>query len=91
MPQLLVGSEILALASNRASGGSIRKASTSYITNQGASIKTVTKAGDRAHASLMYGNYIRCLPTEVLFKILEQALTSIQGVNMATMTTNNPH
>ena len=47
------------------------------------------EAGDWAHTSTMYGNYIRCLPNEVLVRNLEQTLASIHGVNVAKIATGN--
>ena len=38
----------------------------------------------------MYGHYIRCLPKEVLVRILEQTLGTIQGVSVAKIATDNP-
>ena len=67
------------LTNIRASGESTRKTATSYATSQGASIRTIMEAGDWDHISTIYGHYIRCLPKEVLVRILEQTLASIQG------------
>ena len=57
----------------------------------GTSIRTIMEAGDMAYTSMTYGHYTRYLPREVLVRILEQALASIQGVNVAKITTDNPH
>ena len=52
---------------------------------QGASIKTIMGAGDCAYTFTMFGPYTRCLPREVLVRILKQTSGSIRGVNVATM------
>ena len=48
------------------------------------------KAGDLDLISVMYGHYIRCLPKEVLVRLLEGTPTSIQGVNMAKDARDSP-
>ena len=63
--------ETLTLANIRASGGSTRKAATTYVASQGTLIRAIMEAGDWAHSSMMYWHYIRCLPKEVLVRILE--------------------
>ena len=45
------------------------------------------EAGDWGHISMMYGHYIRCLPREVLVRILGQTSASIHGVNVAKIAT----
>ena len=58
------------------------KAAGSYAASKEASARMIMEAGDGAHTSTMYGHYIRCLPREVLVRILDQMLVSIQGVNV---------
>ena len=82
--------QTLTLANIRASGGSTRKATATYVYSQGAFIRTIMEAGYLAHTSTMYGHYIRCLPREVLFRILEQTSASIQEVNVAKIARANP-
>ena len=91
MAQLPVGSKNLGLANTRASRGSTRKAAATYVASQGASIRTIMEAGDWAHTSTMYGHYIRCPPREILVRILQQTSAGIQGVNVAKISTDNPH
>ena len=69
--------ETLTLSNIRALGGSTRKAAVTYAAS--------------AHTSTMYWHDIGCLPTEVLVKILEQTLASIQGVNVPKIATDSPH
>ena len=64
--------ETLTLANSRALEGSCGKATVPYAASQGAPIKTIMGAGDWAHTSTMYGHHIRCLPREVLAKVIEQ-------------------
>ena len=78
--------ETLTLANIRASRGSTRKAPASCAASQGASVE----AGDLVHTSTMYGHYLRYLPREVLVRIIEQTLGSIQEVNIAAVATDNP-
>ena len=78
----------LTLANIMASGVSTRKITASYAVSQGASIKTIMEQGDWAHTSTMYGHSTRCLPTEVLARIIKQISGSIQEVSMATMATD---
>ena len=68
-----------------------RTPAATYTDSQGASIRTIIEAGDWAHTSMMYGHYIRCLPREVLVRILEKTSASIQGVNVAKIATNSPN
>ena len=74
----------------QASRRSTRKAATTHIASQGLSIRTIMRAGDWAYTFTMYGHYIRRIPKEVLFRILEQTSASIQGVNVAKIATDNP-
>ena len=69
--------ETFNLANIRISGGSARRAAATYAASQGASIRTIMEPGDGAHTPMMYGHYIRCLPKEVLVRILEQTSASI--------------
>ena len=48
------------------------------------------EAGDWAHPSTLYGHYIRCLPREVLVRILEATSASIQEANVAKVATDQP-
>ena len=48
------------------------------------------ETGDWSHTSTIYGYYIRCLAIEGLVRILEQTSASIQGMNVATVTTDSP-
>ena len=82
--------ETLTLANIRASGGSKRKATVTYVGSQRASVRTIMEASDWAHTSTMYGHYIRCLPKVVLVRIVKQTSASIQGVNVAKIATDNP-
>ena len=82
--------ETLTLANIRASGESTRKAVATYVTSQGAFIKTTMEVGDWAHPSMMYGHCIRCFPKEVLVRILEQMSASIKGLNVAKTAIDNP-
>ena len=82
--------ESLTLANIRASGGSTRKAAATYVASQRASIRIIMEADDWAYTSTMYGHYIGCLSREVLVRILEQILASIQGLNVAKIATDNP-
>ena len=54
-----------------------------------ASIKMITEAGDWGHTFTMFGIYIRCLPREVLDRVLVQKSGSIQEINVAFVATNN--
>ena len=83
--------ETFTLANIRTSGGPTRKAAATYATSQEASIRAIMEAGEWAHNSMIYGCYIRCLPGEVLVRILEQTSASIQGVNVAEIATDNLH
>ena len=71
--------ETLKLANIKASGGSTRKASASWVASKGVSIKTILEAGDWAHASTAYRHYIKCLPEAVAQRIAEQISGSIQA------------
>ena len=81
--------ETLTQANIRASGGSTRKAASTCVASQGASIRTIMEAGDLAYTSMMYGHYIICLSVEVLVRILEQTSANIQGVNVAKIAKDN--
>ena len=83
--------ETLTLAFISTSGGSIRKPAATYAASQGALNRVIMEAGDWAHTYMIYGYYIRCLPKEVLVRILEQTSASIQGVNVAKIATDNLH
>ena len=83
--------ETLTLGNIRASGGSTRKAAATYVDSQGASIWAIMEPSDWAHTFMMYGQYIRCLPREVVVRNLQQTSDSIQGVNVAKTATDNPH
>ena len=83
--------DTLILASIRASEWSTKKATAAYAASQGDSIRKSKETDDRAHVCTMYGHYIRCLPREVLVRILEQTLASIQGVKVAKKATDSPH
>ena len=83
--------ETLTQVNIRASGGSIRKAAATYAAIQGASIRTIMKAGDWVHTSMMYGHYLGCLSREVLVRIMEQTSGNIQGINVTKIAIYNPH
>ena len=67
--------ETLTLVSITVSGDSTRKAATSYATCKSTLIKTIIEAGDWAHTSMMNSHYNKCLPREVLVRILEQPVS----------------
>ena len=71
--------ETLKLANIKASGGSTRKASASWVASKGVLIKTILEAGDLAHASTAYRHYIKCLPEAVTQRIVEQISGSVQA------------
>ena len=71
--------EMLTLANTRASGGSTRKAATTYAASQGASVRSIMETGDWAHTSTMYGHHTRCLPKEVLVRVLKQHQLPFKG------------
>ena len=89
LTQFPVGSQTLTLANIRASGVSTRKAVATYMASQGPSIRMIMEAGILAHTSTMYGHYIRWLHQQVLVRILEKTLASIQGVNVAKIAADN--
>ena len=81
----------LTLANIRTSGGSTIKAATFFAASHGASMRTIMEDGDQAYTSSIYGHYNRCLPREVLVRILEETSANIQGVHVARIVADNPH